>query len=292
MYFRAVLVSHNHSFRRSRVCSEDHAILSKEKTTPRARPRPRGARTGGVRPQPRAQARPRRDSAGPQRWGPARRPPPGPTRSPPPPLTLKTTPAMVVPVLRAAGSRCPFWVSSASRSEFLQHRASAEAGWALAGAPPAPSPEPRSPPVTSHPLAPRPGRPAPHRAQLSKLKPPLGACSTDTAAISSPSRAVPGRAPARAAGPLPGLGPPRGPAGRCEMAAGPGPAPRARLPPAPGGPGRASGPLSAFGSLCPALRARSWWRRGWGTGRGKGGSAVWSRRQCEPRGVGAGPCPG
>lgn len=157
--------------------------------------------------------------------------------------------------MRAAGSRCPFWASSASRSEFLQHRASAEAGWALAGAPPAPSPEPRSPPVTSHPLAPRPGRPAPHRAQLSKLKPPLGACSTDTAAISSPSRAVPGRAPARAAGPLPGLGPPRGPAGRCEMAAGPGPAPRPRLPPAPGGPGRASGPLSAFGSLPRSQRS-------------------------------------
>lgn len=289
MYFRAVLVSHNHSFRRSRVCSEDHAILSKERTTPRARPRPRGARTGGVRPQPRARAH--RDSAGPQRWGPARCPPPT-ARSRPPPLTLKTTPAMVVPVLRAAGSRCPFWASSASRSEFLQHRASAEAGRGVAGAPPAPSPEPHSPPVPSHPLAPRPGRPAPHRAQLSKLKPPLGACSTDTAAISSPSRAVPGRAPARAAGPLPGLGPPRGPAGRCEMAAGPVPAPRLRLPPAPGGPGRASGPLSAFGSLCPALRARSWWRRGWGTGRGKGGSAVWSRRQCEPRGVGAGPCPG
>lgn len=273
MYFRAVLVSHDHSFRRSRVCSEDHAILRKGRTTPRARPRPRPR---GARPQPRA--RPRRDSAGPQRWGPARCPLPGPAGSPSPPLTLKTTPAMVVPVLRAAGSRCPFWASSASRSEFLQHRASAEAGRGVAGTPPAPSPEPRSPPAPSRPLAPRPGRPAPHRAQLSKLKPPRGACSTDTAAISSPSRAVPGRAPARAAGPLPGPGPPRGPAGRCEMAAGPGPAPRARLPPAPGVPGRASGPgCLRVPAPLSALGAGGGGAAAWGEGRvgarcGAGGS--------------------
>lgn len=52
-------------------------------------------------------------------------------------LTLKTTPAMVVPVLRAAGSRCPFWTSSASRREFLQHRARSGAGQ---GRPPAAAP--------------------------------------------------------------------------------------------------------------------------------------------------------
>lgn len=39
-------------------------------------------------------------------------------------LTLYTTPAMVVPVLRAVGSRRPFWAPSASSWAFLQRERS------------------------------------------------------------------------------------------------------------------------------------------------------------------------
>lgn len=87
--------------------------------------------------------------------------------------------------MRGAGSRWPFWTSSASRREFLQHRARSGAG---RGPPPAADPpsrcRPRPVPVSRcrpHPVPA--SRPTPHRAQLSKLKPPLGACSTETAAI-------------------------------------------------------------------------------------------------------------
>lgn len=57
-------------------------------------------------------------------------------------LTLKTMPAMVVPVLRAVGSRRPFCTSSASSKEFLKHRVGSEAA---RGLPPAIGPASRCP---------------------------------------------------------------------------------------------------------------------------------------------------
>lgn len=85
--------------------------------------RPPRGRAALPRPRLRNEGRPPRPAGGGAAPAPAR-PPAKPRRaSPGARLTLKTTPAMVVPVLRAAGSRCPFWPSSASSREFLQHKA-------------------------------------------------------------------------------------------------------------------------------------------------------------------------
>lgn len=109
---------------------------------------------------------------------------------PPASLTLKMTPAMVVPVLRGAGTRSPFWTSSASRCEFLQHRGRVGPGGRLP--PPPPPPPGPARPGPAAPRSPGPGPlPPPHRAQLSKLKPPAGARSTDTAAMFRRARAGP-----------------------------------------------------------------------------------------------------
>lgn len=194
MYFRAVLVSDDHPFGRPRVGSQHHAILP--------------SRERGLRPEPEPGPAPRPSPPPPLR-PPGPDPAPRPTR--PPPLTLKTTPAMVVPVLRAVGSRCPFCPSSASRSEFLQHeegRGPCEPRARRRRRPPAPRPPRASPSavVEAEPAARGPQHR--HRRHL-------------RAAPSRPHRALPGRPPARAAGP--GLGPALGLGPgrerRCEMAA-------------------------------------------------------------------------
>lgn len=147
MYFRTVLVSNNHAFGRSRVRSEHDAILRRGQLFPnlgvRADPPgdtrvtqrgPHGA--SGRAASPARSLRTRPAGGG----GPAR--PPARSAGGRARLTLNTTPAMVVPVLRAAGRRSPFGTSSASSCEFLQHSATS---WPGRGLPPPQPPRPPAP---------------------------------------------------------------------------------------------------------------------------------------------------
>lgn len=231
--------------------------------------RPPRGRAALPRPRLRNEGRPPRPAGGGAAPAPAR-PPAKPRRaSPGARLTLKTTPAMVVPVLRAAGSRCPFWPSSASSREFLQHKAESGA-WAEGSPPPAAPLPPGTSPRRAQPAPPQRLTERSYRswsrrsAPAARRPPPSYRSGREGGGNPTPAerfRVSRRRGGAWAWG---------GPASRCPRNGGGG-----------GGPGAAPGGGSAPGS-CPreglaGVTGALGRTRGWGSGRPCAGGCAWLR---------------